>query len=170
MAMKLNTGKVAFPIEFDNGDVQNIYFNPSDPELATRLMSAKDKISARMQNLNFDDFELSNNGDPVAIDNIDDVRNLSDEQISAITAKAESIAKVVTETKQIIFDELNAAFDSDVSSVVFKYCSPFAIVDGNYFILNFLEAIAPEIKKYIEKSNKAVEKKMQKHIGKYQKK
>lgn len=168
--MKLSTGKVAFPIEFDNGDVQNIYFNPSDPELATRLMSAKDKISAKVQNLNFDDFELSNSGEPVVIDNIEDVENLTDEQIMAITAKAESISKVVTETKQIIIDELNAAFDSDVSSVVFKYCSPFAIVNGNYFILNFLEAIAPEIKKYIEKANKDVEKKMQKHIGKYQKK
>lgn len=168
--MKLSTGKVAFPIEFDNGDVQNIYFNPSDPELATRLMAAKDKISAKVQNLNFDDFELSNSGEPIVIDTIDDVENLTDEQIMAISAKAERISKVVTETKQIIIDELNAAFDSDVSSVVFKYCSPFAIVNGNYFILNFLEAIAPEIKNYITKANKDVEKKMQKHIGKYQRK
>lgn len=168
--MKLSTGKVAFPIEFDNGDVQNIYFNPSDPELATRLMAAKDKISVRVQNLKFDDFELSNSGEPVAIESIEDVQSLTDEQMAAITARAESISKVVTDTKQIIFDELNSAFDSDVSSVVFKYCSPFAIVDGNYFILNFLEAIAPEIKRYVEKANKDAEKKMQKHIGKYQKK
>lgn len=168
--MKLSTGKIAFPIEFDNGDVQHIYFNPSDPELATRLLSAKDRISARVNALKTDDVELSNSGEPVAIENIDDALNLTDEQITDITARAERISKVMTDTKQIIFDELNTAFDSDVSSVVFKYCSPFALVEGNYFILNFLEAIASEIKKYVDKANKDVEKKMQKHIGKYQKK
>lgn len=167
--MKLSTGKVAFPIEFDNGDVQNIYFNPTDPELATRLMAAKDKISARMQELNFSDFEMSNDGEAV-VNDISDYENLTDEQIVAVTQKAEAIKNVMAEIKQIIIDELNTAFGSDVSTVIFKYCSPFAIVNGNYYILNFLEAIAPEIKKYIEKSNKEAEKKMQKHIGKYQKK
>lgn len=167
--MKLSTGKVAFPIEFDNGDVQNIYFNPTDPELATRLMAAKDKISARMQELNFSDFEMSNDGEAV-VNDISDYESLTDEQIVAVTQKAEAIKNVMAEIKQIIIDELNTAFGSDVSTVIFKYCSPFAIVNGNYYILNFLEAIAPEIKKYIEKSNKEAEKKMQKHIGKYQKK
>ncbi len=170
MAIKLSTGKVAFPIEFDNGDVQNIYFNPSDPELATRLMSAKDKIAEKVNNLNFEDFELSNSGEPITIDEIDDVQNLSEEQLKKITERAKLISKVVTETKKIICEELDAAFDSDISSVVFKYCSPLAIVDGNYFILNFLEAIAPELRTYIENANKDAEKKMQKHIGKYQKK
>jgi hypothetical protein len=35
--MKLSTGKVAFPIEFDNGDKQTIYFNPNDPDLMIRM-------------------------------------------------------------------------------------------------------------------------------------
>ena len=63
--MKLNTGKIAFPIEFDNGDIQNIYFNPSDPELGTRLIKAKDLISSRIEEINMDDFKLSNDGEPV---------------------------------------------------------------------------------------------------------
>ena len=128
--MKLSTGKVAFPIEFDNGDVQNIYFNPTDPELATRLMSAKDKISVRMQELNFSDFEMSNDGEAV-INNIADYENLTDEQIVTVAQKAEAIKNVMAEIKQIIIDELNTAFGSDVSTVIFKYCSPFAIVNGS---------------------------------------
>ena len=47
VAIKLNTGKVAFLIEFDNGDNQNIYFNPNDPDLATRLIASKDKIQKK---------------------------------------------------------------------------------------------------------------------------
>lgn len=170
MGIKLSTGKVAFPIEFDNGDIQNIYFNPSDPELATRLMSAKDKITKKVNKLEYNDIELSNSGEPVAIENIDDIQNLSDKQLEKVSENAKVIAKVVTDTKQIICEELDFAFGSDISSVVFKYCSPLAIVDGNYFILNFLEAIAPELVKYNEKANKEAEKKVQKHIGKYQKK
>lgn len=167
MAIKLSTGKIAFPIEFDNGDIQNIYFNPSDPELGARLISAKDVISNRIEKLNFGDFELSNNGEPVKIENI---QNLTEEQMAPLLAKAEKTTKAFALTKQIICEELNSAFGSDISSVVFKYCSPFAIVDGNYFILNFLEAIAPEIEKHINKANKNLEKKIKKHIGKYQKK
>lgn len=169
MAIKLSTGKIAFPIEFDNGDKQNIYFNPNDPDLAARLMAAKDKISKRLESMKFEDFELSNSGEPVEVENFSDFMNLTDEQVKALTEKAEKTAKIVTETKNIIYEELNTAFDSDVSSVVFKYCSPFAVVNGEYFIMQFLSAITPEIQKAINKSNSEVEKNMAKHIAKYSK-
>ncbi|MDD6478803.1 MAG: hypothetical protein PUF48_03185 [Oscillospiraceae bacterium] len=169
MAIKLSTGKIAFPIEFDNGDKQNIYFNPNDPDLATRLMAAKDKISKRLESMQFEDFKLSNSGEPVEIENLDDFINLTDEQVKALTEKAEKTAKIVTETKNIIYEELNTAFDSDVSSVVFKHCSPFAVVNGEYFIMQFLSAITPEIQKAVNKSNAEVEKNMAKHIAKYSK-
>ena len=44
MAMKLSTGKIAFPIEFDNGDKDCIYFNPNDPNLSIRLKDFQDKL------------------------------------------------------------------------------------------------------------------------------
>ncbi len=169
MAMKLSTGKVAFPVEFDNGDKDCIYFNPNDPDLATRLMSAKDKISARIESMKFEDFELSNAGEAVEIKNLNDFMNLTDEQSKVITERAEKTAKIVEDTKTIIFEELNFAFGSDVSSVVFKHCSPFAVVNGEYFIMQFLTAITPEIQKNINKSNAEVEKKMAKHLNKYAK-
>lgn len=165
MNINLSTGKVAFPIEFDNGEVETIYFNPSDPELATRIMSAKDRIVEKVKNLNFDDFELSNSGEPIKINEIDDVQNLSEEQLKDITERAKVISKVITETKKIICDELDVAFDSDISYVVFKYCSPLAIVDGEYFFIQFINAIKPEIEKHIKKTTD----KMSKHLDKYKK-
>ena len=80
MAMKLSTGKVAFPIEFDNGDKDCIYFNPNDPDLATRLIESKDKIQKRIEEMNFDDIEMSNNGEAVAVDEIKSVfqKNIED--------------------------------------------------------------------------------------------
>ena len=71
--------------------------------------------------------------------------------------------------QNIIFEEMDIAFGGEISAVVFKHCSPFAIVGGNYFIMQFVEAIKPEIEKHIKKANADVEKKMQKHIAKYSK-
>ena len=76
--MKLSTGKVAFPIEFDNGDKDCIYFNPNDPDLATRLIASKDKIQKRIEEMNFDDFEMSNNGEAVVVDEIKSVNDLNE--------------------------------------------------------------------------------------------
>ena len=167
--MKLSTGKVAFPIEFDNGDKDFIYFNPNDPDLATRLMGAKDKITEKIDSMNFEDFEISNTGEEVKIENIDDFDKLTEEQAKIITENAEKTANIIKETKKIVCEELNFAFGNDVSSVVFKHCSPFAVVNGEYFIMQFLSAITPEIQKNINKTNAEVEKKMSKHLNKYTK-
>lgn len=139
--MKLSTGKIAFPIEFDNGEVEKIYFNPNDPELAMRMSELHETVSKRMNE--FSEIETDTEGNPVKKTDIEQLRQM----------------------KNILCEELNKAFGSDVSSVVFKYCSPFAIVDGEYFVIQFEKTIAPEIKKIVEKSHE----KMLKHIGKYAK-
>ena len=144
--MRLSTGKLAFPIEFDNGDVQNIYFNPNDPDLAIRMKDFQSKVEARTKDL--EDIKLKNDGTP--------------EDASAIER--------FREIRNIVCEELDTAFNGDISSVVFKHCSPFAVVNGDYFIMQFIEGIKPEIEKHIRKANADVEKKMQKHIAKYVKK
>ena len=144
--MKLSTGKLAFPIEFDNGDVQNIYFNPNDPDLAIRMKDFQSKVEARTKDL--EDIKLGKDGNP--------------EDASAIER--------FREIRNIVCEELDIAFNGDISSVVFKHCSPFAVVDGDYFIMQFIEAIKPEIEKHIKKANTDVEQKMQKHIANYVKK
>lgn len=143
--MKLSTGKVAFPIEFDNGDKQNIYFNPNDPDLMIRMKNLETKVSEKIKGL--EDIELSNDGTPTQI------------------AQIETFEKM----QNILKEELDYAFGGEVSEVAFKHCSPFAIIEGDYFISQFIKAITPEIEKHIKKANSELEKKMQKHIGKYQK-
>ena len=145
MAMKLSTGKIAFPIEFDNGAKETIYINPNDPDLFVRFSNFEKRVEDKLKDI--DDFELSADGTP------------SNEKL---LEKFENINKVICE-------ELDVAFASNVSSVVFKYCSPFAIVGGEYFLIQFVQAIRPEIEKHNKKANVELQKKMAKHTDKYTK-
>ena len=145
MAMKLSTGKVAFPIEFDNGAKEIIYFNPNDPNLAIRLKDLQENVNKKMSEI--EDIKLNNDGTPTDMKVIDDFEKI----------------------QNVLCNELDIAFGGEISSVVFKYCSPFAIVNGDYFLIQFIEAIKPEIEKHIKKANADVEKKMAKHLDKYKK-
>lgn len=143
--MKLSTGKVAFPIEFDNGDKEVIYFNPNDPNLAVRLSDLEDKVQNRIKEIG--DIELNENGEPKEVDFVEGFKKI----------------------QKAIFDEMNFAFGGDICEKVFKHCSPFAIVDGQYFINIFLDAITPEIEKHIKKANADIELKKQQYLSKYKK-
>ena len=143
--MKLSTGKVAFPIEFDNGDKQTIYFNPNDPDLMIRMKNLDKKVQEKIEGL--EDVELTEEGKPTQISQIETFEKM----------------------QNILKEELDYAFGGSVSEVVFKHCSPFAIVDGEYFVVQFIQAITPEIEKHIKKANADVEKRMTKHIDKYKK-
>jgi hypothetical protein len=141
--MKLSTGKIAFPIEFDNGDVDTIYFNPNDPDLSIRMKDFNSRIQKKINDI--DDIKLTATGTPEDVVYIEKFR----------------------EIRQVLCDELDVAFGSQISNVVFKHCSPFAIVDGEYFILTFLEAIRPEIEKHTKNANANADKRLQKHVAKY---
>ncbi len=143
--MKLSIGKVAFPIEFDNGDKDCIYFNPNDPNLFIRLKDFETKTEERLKNCG--DFNLNNDGYPEAEEQIEQFRKV----------------------QNVIFEELDIAFNGEVSSVVFKHCSPFAIINGDFFIMQFIDAVTPEIEKHIKKANGEVSANLEKHIAKYKK-
>lgn len=143
--MKLSTGKVRFPIEFDNGEKTAIYFNPNDPDLMIRMKNLGETAREKLKFL--DDIELSNDGTPTQI-----------EQVEAFE-KMQNILK----------EELDFAFGGNISGEVFKYCSPFAVVNGEYFVMQFIQAITPEIEKHVKKANAEAEKRMAKHLNKYTK-
>ena len=145
MAMKLSTGKVAFPIEFDNGAKETIYFNPNDPDLFVRFSDFEKRVEEKLKDI--DDFDLSADGTP----------------------KNEDLIEKFKSIKKVIFDELDVAFASNISSIAFKYCSPFAIIGGEYFLVQFIQAIRPEIEKHNKKANADLQKKMAKHTAKYTK-
>ncbi len=141
--MKLSTGKIAFPIEFDNGDKAVIYFNPNDPDLMVRMKNLETKVSEKIKDIQ--DIELTNEGTPANFSQID------------LFEKMQNVLK----------EELDCAFGGKISEYVFKHCSPFAIVEGEYFIIQFINAITPEIEKHIKKARAEAEKRVAKHIEKY---
>ena len=145
MAMKLSTGKVAFPIEFDNGAKETIYFNPNDPDLFVRFSNFEKRVEEKLNGIG--DFDLSVDGTP----------------------KNEELLEKFENINKVIYEELDVAFASNVSDIVFKYCSPFAIVGGEYFLIQFVQAIRPEIEKHNKKANADLQKKMAKHTDKYTK-
>lgn len=144
ITMKLSTGKVPFVLEFDNGAVETIYFNPSDPDLSVRMKDFQRLVDERIKALG--DLEVNADG----------------------TAKDGSeAAETVRSIQNILSEEIDRAFNSKISDTVFKYCSPFAIVGGNYFVLQFLEGITPEIESRVREARLSTEKSMDKYLNKY---
>lgn len=170
MAIKLSTGIVAFPIEFDNGEKGVIKFNPNDPDLAVRLQTAYDNILKRLENIEKDNIILKNDGSVDLSEEFAEFDNMTDEQKEFVVSNSNNLVEIVNETNTIMCEEIDYAFGGDVSSVVFKYCSPTAIIGGEYMIIQFLNAITPEIKKHIQKASKEAEKNKAKHTNKYAKK
>ena len=52
--MKLSTGKVSFPLYFDNGDVEHIFINPHDAGLKDRIRGFETSIHARLKKINLE--------------------------------------------------------------------------------------------------------------------
>ena len=175
--MKLTTGKVAFPIEFDNGDKDVIYFNPNDREFIRRVMDFENSIDKRIKNINIDKYK-ANLDDGVKLDiNMDDISsiaNMTPEQMDSLRKKIGAVIDADAEYQKAIKEELNEIFQSDVSSVIFKYCEPLdnvVVTDENgnetseVFIMLFVNAFSEEVKKHQAKVTPA----MQKHMEKYSK-
>lgn len=179
MAMKLSTGKIAFPIEFDNGDIETIYFNPNDRDFIKRVMDFESSIEARTKKINIDKYK-SQLDDGININlNINDlseIENMSVEEIASLRKKMGAIVDIDAEYQKAIKDELNDIFKCDISAQVFKYCEPLDTVltgeknengeeQSEMFVMQFLRAFSEEIKKHQEKLSPA----MHKHIDKYAK-
>ena len=143
MAIKLNTGKKEFQLIFDGGIVEKIYFNPNDPDLAKRLSEFQERISKKLKSL--EDTKLAADGTPETNEKIEKYKKF----------------------RESFDEEFDRAFNSNISETVFKYCSPFALIDGEDYVVQFINGIKPEIEKHIKKATAEADKKMQKHIGKY---
>ena len=150
--MKLSTGKVAFPLQFDNGDVENIFINPHDAGLQARIRNFENSIKERLQKINLEKHKEA------FIDGVD-ISNLDFSKLMDMSAD---------ELEKEFCAEIDSIFDSDVSSKAFKYVPPLAMVtDENgeceMYIMLVLKALAVEIQKYGDKMNNATNKYTQKY-------
>ena len=176
--MKLSTGKVAFPIEFDNGDKAVIYFNPNDRELPKRLENIENSVEERIKNIDIEKHKARfEDGVKINLDfqTPDDILNLSDEELASLKGKFESANEIDREYNHALKEELDKAFESKISDIAFRYCEPFDSVivtdeNGNekseLYIMHFVHWLLVELKKYSSKNSEA----MNKHIAKYNKK
>lgn len=145
--IKLNKGLMPFDLYFEDIDThETIYFNPSDSDLPKRLMECKNIIEEKQKQVKTP--ETDEKGVPKDIDETINYFN---------------------ETNKVIYDALDYAFDNKVSDVIFKYCAPFSIVNGQYYILAFIEAMIPELKKLTEQNAKKASQKSEKYLAKYRK-
>ena len=125
-----------------NGDENRVIrFNPSDLAIIKRLEEAKNKISESMAIK--DDIELDNEGKPV-----DSLENYS---------------KVISHIDNVIKEQINYIFDSDVADVVFGNQSPLANIKGKPLYERFMESVMPEIKKAVEEEAKESRKRVAKY-------
>ena len=173
MSMKLSTGKIAFPIEFDNGEKANIYINPYDREFVKKILNFESSMKKKIDNLKFEKYqEQANDGIDLNInfDNPEEIMQMTPEQIDSLKNKITIVSKIDEELQDAFKEELNEIFESDISSTIFKYCQPLDVVfidndESELYIVQFVKAFVKELKKYTDKQNDAINK----HIGKYKK-
>ena len=169
--MKLSTGKVAFPLEFDNGDVVNIMINPHEKGLRERIKNFESSLKSRLEKVNFEKNKDLFNED-VDVSNLDfaSLIDMSAEDLEKLSKRADVVSAIDEELEKQFCDEIDSIFDSDVSSKAFKYVPPLAMVldengEAEIYIVLVLKALALEIQKYGNKTNDAANK----YVSKYPK-
>lgn len=175
--MKLSTGKVAFRIEFDNGDVGTIYFNPNDRGLQDRIANFEKNIQEKAKQVDIEKYKTDFEGDldiNVNLEDFESLMSLSPDQIELLRNRANAINNIEKEYNNLVKNELDNVFGGKISDTAFKYCEPFDVViiedeNGNekteVYIIHFLHWLSIELKKHAESNNAA----MNKHVGKYMK-
>ena len=170
--MKLSTGKVAFPLHFDNGDVENIYINPHDKTLMDRIKNFENSIHKRLEKMKLDKYEDAfKDGVDISSLDFDKLMNMSGEELEKITKQTDALNEIDKELEKYFCDEIDEIFQSDVSSKAFKYVPPLAMVEAEnkepeMYILLVLKALAVEVQKYGNSMQNATNK----YVAKYPKK
>lgn len=171
--MKLSTGKVRFTMEFDNGDIGEIYFNPNDKGIHDRIKAFGEAVEHRIKSLDIEKHKKKFEGFKGEIFDYEHPEKLFDaspEELLAIYDQAESLNEISQEYNEAVKAELDTVFGTKISDVAFRYCDPFDTVtleDGTreMYILHFIHWLMIEMKKYGEENHKA----MNRHAAKYAK-
>lgn len=167
--MKLSTGIIEIPLEFDNGDTEYIKIRSRDNGLMERIKNFEKSMHERIQNINFEKYK-DDFGKDISIESFDfkSLMEMAPEQLAEIEKKASTLNAIDDEINQQFKDEIDSIFGSDISSKAFKYLQPLDIVDesGIPYIMQVMNAIATELQKRGAKLNEIAN---NKHAAKYKK-
>lgn len=146
-SINFNEGYKTFCINGDKSRV--IRFNPSDPNLIQRYEKALKNIKEAQGKIGTD-IKLNSAGEP--------------EQGSP-----ESAAEILVEVDNIIRENVNFMFNSDVYDTVFAGQSPFCFVGGKFLFEAFLMSVKPFLEESARKAASASEKRMNQYLKGYRK-
>ncbi|MEE0969042.1 MAG: hypothetical protein U0M06_06700 [Clostridia bacterium] len=174
--MKLSTGKVAFPIEFDNGDKAAIYFNPNDRGIQERIKGFEVSVEKRIKEIDLEKYKsrFEGNVPEINLENPEKLFEMSAEELQEMQNRLSVVNEIEAEYNKAVKDELDVVFGGKISDVAFRYCQPFDTVivedeNGNekreMYIMHFLHWLMVELKKYGVENRSA----MDKHLAKYSK-
>ena len=174
--MKLSTGKVAFPIEFDNGDKDVIYFNPNDREIWQKIKAFEGSIEKRFNEIDIEKYKSKFDKalPDIDLEDPEKLLELSPEELNVLQERLDAINDIEAEYSKTVCDELDDVFNSKISDVAFRYCHPFDLItiqdeEGNdkkeIYVIHFLHLLMKECKKYGTENKSA----MDKHLSKYAK-
>lgn len=128
---------------------ETIYIDMTDRNLSKRMMKVQDILNERMKDIKVDDIQFKSEGLPQRIDTLEDIANLSDEQISDIKNISDTVSKLYDDTEQILIEEIGKALGADITPA-FKYCHAFDVINEEYYISLFIESLADEMVKYLK--------------------
>ena len=174
--MKLSTGQVAFPIEFDNGDKAVIYFNPNDRGIQERIKGFEASIEKRIKEIDLEKYKSRFEGNipEIDLDNPEKLLEMPAEELKNLQGRLDAVNEIEAEYNKAIKDELDVVFGGKISDAAFRYCQPFDTVivedeNGNekreIYIMHFIRWLMIELRKYGAENKSA----MDKHLAKYNK-
>lgn len=174
--MKLGTGKVPFEVEFDNGTKDTIWFSPTDRGFQTRIKDFEKNAKINAEKIDLEKYrsKFEREIPEVDFDDIDAILGMSDDDLSALQDRINAALDIEKEYNDVIKKELDNVFQSDISSVVFRYCEPYDIITyvddqgkerSEMFVFQFLRGLATELKRYGVHMSEAASK----HMAKYRK-
>ena len=169
--MKLSTGRVAFPLHFDNGDVENVMINPHDTGMQARIKNFEGAVRERLKKISLEKYKDAFADEiDVSTLNFERLIDMSPEEFEKLTRRSDAIVEIDRELEKQFSEEMDIVFDTDISSKAFKYVPPLAMVEtenGEHeiYLLIVLKALAEEIQKYGNKVSNATNK----YVSKYPK-
>ena len=144
-SINFDDGYKSFAINNDESRV--IRFNPSDPNQIKRYNESLKNMMATKEKIG-DDIKLFPDG------TIKEAKDI------------EATAALLDEADNIIRENINLMFNSNVYDTVFAGQSPFTMVKGKYLLEHFLLAVEPIIRQSAGEAAAASERRMNKYLNK----
>lgn len=149
--LNYDDGYESFSINGDENRV--IRFNPADPNFMARYNEAMENINEAKKKFS-GGIQLNPDGTPSETDG----------------EKRKRACEVMRKVEDIIRENINYMFNSDVYDTAFAGQSPFCMVgNGRYLLEAFLCTIKPVMEGAIRKANEQSEKRMNKYLNGYKK-